>query len=61
MVANPMINRIKALLEGGRDAEKGSDGIDETQLAAAVLLVEAARIAIARCLSLMGMSAPERM
>ena len=44
MVANPMINRIKAFLEGGRDAEKGSDSIDETQLAAAALLVEAARM-----------------
>ena len=44
MVANPMINRIKAFLDSGKDAEKRSDGIDETQLAAAVLLVEAARM-----------------
>jgi uncharacterized tellurite resistance protein B-like protein len=39
-----MINRIKALLEGPRTTDKGVAGHDETQLAAAALLVEAARM-----------------
>jgi uncharacterized tellurite resistance protein B-like protein len=42
-----MINRIKALLDGGGDARLGARGdhsIDELHLAAAALLVEAARM-----------------
>lgn len=39
-----MINRIKAFLEGSSSDKKSPAGIDETQLAAAALLVEVGRV-----------------